>query len=107
MIGGAKEQLEYSKDQSESVFGEMFIFIFLAAVFIAFILLAYVVMKLFQKYPIAEKIKEHLVDTKKKMFFNNIIRSFSVSFIKLAIAAGLQIMMLTGGSQYLKESEKI
>jgi len=42
-IAGGKEQLEYSKDQGESVVGEMFIFIFLAAVFIAFIFLAFIV----------------------------------------------------------------
>ena len=42
LIVGAKKQVELSKDQRESFFDEMFIYIFLAGVFVVFVILAFI-----------------------------------------------------------------
>ena len=107
LIVGAKEQLEYSKDQRESIFDEMFIFVFLGGIFVVFIILAFIVSKIFQKTSLGEKLKMFLTNTKKKMVFNGMIRSFSVSYIKLGVASSIQIMMIVNASQFIKEGERV
>jgi hypothetical protein len=56
---------------------------------------------------LGDRLKKLLVSTKKKFIFNGIIKSYSISFMKLGVAAGIQMMMMVGNSPYLKESEKI
>jgi hypothetical protein len=63
-------------------------------VVLAFIILALVANQLFKGLSLGNKIKENLTDFKKKFFFNGMIRSLSVSFLKLGIASSIQIMML-------------
>lgn len=106
LIVGAKQQMEYSKDERESILDEMFIFMFLGGVFFFLLILAYITKIMFQKFQLGKKIEEKLLDFKKKFIFNGVIRSFSVSFVKLGIASSIQIMMLVSDSPYLKEQEK-
>jgi MFS family permease len=107
LIVGAKQQIELSKDQRESFFDEMFIYIFLAGVFVVFVILAYIASKIFQKYSVGDKLKKMLINTRKKTFFNGMIRSFSISYIKLGVASSIQIMMMVNASQFIKEAERI
>ena len=81
---------------------EMFIFIFFGVVALVAVILALVAFLIFKGTSISEIIKTKLFDVKKAFFFNGVIRSFSVSFIKLGIAASIQIAMLVTGSKFLK-----
>jgi len=60
LIAGAKPQLEYSKDESESMFDEMFIFIFFGFVAFVGLLVALVAMVVMFRTRIATLIKEKL-----------------------------------------------
>jgi hypothetical protein len=68
---------------------EMFIFIFLAGVVLAIVIIAIIVMIPMIKTKVGLAIKTKLMDFKKGFIFNGIIRSYSVSFIKLGIAASI------------------
>jgi hypothetical protein len=50
LIVGAKQQMEYSKDERESILDEMFIFMFLGGVFFFLLILAYITKIMFQKF---------------------------------------------------------
>jgi hypothetical protein len=106
MIVGPKEQMEYSKDQRESIFDEMFIYIFFAGVGVVAVILLYIASKLFTFSTIGAKIKQQLQSIKKKFVFNGAIRSFTVSYIKLGIAASIQIMMQLSGSEFINPKER-
>jgi hypothetical protein len=106
LIVGAKKQLEFSKDERESILDEIFIFVFISVVVLIFIILGLVASLLFKGLSLGNIIKEKLIDFKEKFFFNGMIKSFSVSFLKLGIASSIQIMMLINTSPYLKPKEK-
>ena len=105
-IVGAKKQMEFSKDERESILDEMFIFLFVGGVFLVILILAFIIKYVFYKYALGKKIEEKILEFMTKFIWNGVIRSFSVSYIKLGIASSIQIMMLVSGSQYLKENEK-
>ena len=94
--------MEYSKEQRESMLEEMFIFIFFGFVAVVAVILALIAFLVFKGTSVSEIIKTKLLDFKKAFLFNGMIRSFSVSFIKLGIASSIQIAMLVTGSKYLK-----
>jgi hypothetical protein len=56
---------------------------------------------------LGEKLREILTSTRKKMIFNGMIRSYSISFIKIGVASSIQIMMMVNASQFIKEAERI
>jgi hypothetical protein len=86
---GVKDQMEYSKEQRESMLDEMFIFIFFGAVALVILIVAIVALLVFKGTSISEFIKTKLINFKNVFVFNGAIRSFSVSFIKLGIAASI------------------
>lgn len=92
-IVGAKAQMEYSKDERESIFDEMFIFAFFGCVALVGLLLVYILSKLVTGTSLSDRIKEEINKKRKAFFFNGAIRSYSVMYIKLGIASSIQIMM--------------
>jgi len=107
LIVGAKAQMEYSKDQRESIFDEMFIYIFFGGVALVGLILVYILSKVTTGTSLSDRIKEELNIKRKAFFFNGAIRSYSVAFIKLGIASSIQIMMQVSGSPYVKQSERV
>jgi len=107
LIVGAKAQMEYSKDERESIFDEMFIFAFIGGVVLIGLLLAFISSKLMTGTSLSDRIKEEINKKKKAFFFNGAIRSYSVAYIKLGIASSIQIMMQVSGSPYVKASERV
>ena len=83
---------------------EMFIFIFFGVVALVAVIIALMAFLIFKGTSVSEIIKTKLFDIKKAFLFNGMIRSFSVSFIKLGIAASIQIAMLVTGSKLLKQT---
>jgi len=106
-IFGVKAQMEYSKDQRESILDEMFIFIFIGGLALVGIILLNVVSKLMTGLSLGDRIKKELNKKKKAFFFNGAIRSYSVTFIKLGIASSIQIIMLVSDSPFIKEEERV
>jgi len=99
--------MEFSKDQGESIFNEMFIFVFIGGVALVGLILVYILSKVTTGTSLSDRIKEELNIKRKAFFFNGAIRSYSVAFIKLGIASSIQIMMQVSGSPYVKQSERV
>jgi len=73
IIVGAKAQMEYSKDQSESIFDEMFIFVFIGGLALLGIILLNVFSIVLTGLSLGDRIKEVLSKKKKDFFFNGAI----------------------------------
>jgi len=72
-IEGEKAQMEYSKDQSESIFNEMFIFVFIGCTVLAMISLIFIFQRLMKGNSLGDRIKEALNKQKKAFIFNGAI----------------------------------
>jgi len=85
-INGAKANV-VSRAQTVSVMSDLFIFIFIGGVSAVF-LLVMVLLTLVKKFK--EKIILKLLDFKKKFLFNGLLRSITVSYVKVLMTAGFQ-----------------
>jgi len=72
-IKGEKAQMEFSKDQSESILDEMFIFVYIGGITLALITLIYLLQKLMTGLSLGDRIKERLNKQKKAFLFNGAI----------------------------------
>ena len=75
-----------SEDEEQSMFNDLFIYVFIGGMFLL-VLLIMAIFMLFKRFK--AKIKEKYQQIKKKTFFNGIIRSIMLSFLKTSLASGI------------------
>ena len=88
-------------DQSESMMSELMVYLILGGVAVLSIVCLFILGRYF-----FNKIKAKYEKIKKKMFFNGIIRSITISFFQVCLSIGIQIRMAVSNSKYKKDTEQ-
>lgn len=70
-----------------------------------FLLVVLIMLLLRQLKGCRAKVTDKLSGIRKKFFFNGLIRSISISYVKLLMTCGIQFQLLIAHSKYMKNND--